>query len=296
MLPVGHFFDFLTYPESRWEILFEEFEACGATHLTIAAPEAEQMLSRPVILGKFRKMGEKYHLKFHDAHGLHGYDQAWDLNVENQERRPVMLELHRLCIRMLASLGVKTYTMHIGAQACYRNGWFGRERELRELALASLEKLLPTAEREGVVIAIENSFEPSNTPDELLYYIDRIKSPALGICFDAGHAVMMSDDAVPRDRDENEDRHRKVAWNGQLRFQHDALGMLSPWIVTAHLHDNDGHQDLHDLIFRGVADWGKYIRGLRKCPKLLSIQDEVRFGGAPIALMCKAFDRLMKLS
>ena len=289
----SHFFDFLTYPESRWEILFEEFEACGATHLTITAAVAEQMLSRPGILKKFRMMGEKYHIKFHDAHGMHGYDQAWDLNIEDPDRRPIMLELHRISFRMLASLGVKTCTLHIGAQCCYQNRWFGRESKLRELALDSLEKLLPAAEREGMILAIENSFEPSNTPEELLYYIDRIQSPALGICFDVGHAVMMSDDAVSRDRDENEDPNRKAAWHGQLRFQHDALGTLAPWIVTAHLHDNDGHEDLHNLIFRGTADWNRYIQGLRKCPKLLSIQNEVRSGGAPISVMCKAFDRLM---
>jgi uncharacterized repeat protein (TIGR04076 family) len=45
-----------------------------------------------------------------------------------------------------------------------------------------------------------------------------------------------------------------------------------------------------------IADgWSKTISGLRKCPKLLSIQNEVRFGGAPIAVMCRAFDRLMSL-
>ena len=292
---VSHFFDFVTYPESRWEILFGEFEACGATHLTIAGPEAEQMLSRPVMLQKFRQLGEKYHLKFHDAHGLHGYDQAWDLNIEDMERRPVMVELHKACIQLLASLGVKTYTMHIGAQCCYQGKWSGREQILRELALDTLEKLLPTAEREGVIIAIENSYEPVNTPEELLYYIGRIQSPALGICFDAGHANMMADDSICRDRDENEDPHRKGCWHGQLQFQHDALGKLSPWVVTAHLHDNDGHQDQHNLIFSGVNDWGKTISGLRKCPKLVSIQNEVRFGGAPIAVMCRAFDRLMQL-
>ena len=295
MIPTGHFFDFLTYPENRWDILFGEFEACGATHLTIAAPELEQMLSRPVMLKKFRQLGDDFHIGFHDAHGLHGYDQAWDLNIEDPARRPVMVELHKLAIRMLASLGVKTYTMHIGAQCCYQGRWFGRERILRELALDTLEKLLPAAEREGVIIAIENSFEPSNTPDELLYYIGRIRSPALGICFDAGHAVMMSDDAVLRSEAENEDPYRKACWCGNLHFEHDALGRLAPWIVTAHLHDNDGHKDQHELVFRGVADWNQYISSLRNCPKLLSIQDEVRSGGAPIAVMCKEFDRLMNL-
>ena len=51
----------------------------------------------------------------------------------------------------------------------------------------------------------------------------------------------------------------------------------------------------HERKKREVNGWGKTISGLRKCPKLLSIQNEVRFGGAPIAVMCRAFDRLMRL-
>jgi len=295
MIPVSHFFDFITYPENRWDVLFGEFEVCGATHLTIAAPEAERMLGRPSMIRSFRRLAEQHHLLFQDAHGLHGYDQAWDLNVDDMDRRPVMLELHKCCIRILASLGVRTYTMHIGAQCCMQGRWFGHEDHFREMALDSLEKLLPAAEKEGVIIAIENSFEPVNTPDELLYYIRRIDSPALGVCFDAGHAAVMSDDSVPRDRDENDDPHRMAAWHGRLVFQHDILKTLAPWVVTAHLHDNDGHQDLHNLIFSGVTDWKKTMDGLRKCPRLLGIQNEVRFGGAPIASMCAAFRRLQDL-
>ena len=294
-LAVSHFFDFQKYPEDRWEILLEEFAECGATHLTVTSPIAEQMMGRPAVYKKFRKWGERFDLKYLDAHGLWGGDQAWDLNVEDPERRPWMLEQHKFCIRLLASLGVKTYTMHIGAQCCVLKRWFGGEDRLRDLACQSLEALLPVAEKEGVIIAIENSFEPSNSPEELLIYLKRFPTPALGVCFDAGHATVMSDDAVPRDRDENGDPNRIVSWHGQLKFQHDALGTLAPHIVTAHLHDNDGHRDLHQLVFDGVTDWKKCMDGLRKCPRLLSIQNEGHGGCASIARMCKTFDRLVEL-
>ncbi|MBQ9337789.1 MAG: sugar phosphate isomerase/epimerase [Lentisphaeria bacterium] len=292
---VSHFFDFQTYPENRWEVIFEEFAECGATHLTVTARIAEQMMGRPAVYKKFRQLGEQYHLKFLDAHGLWGGDQAWDLNVEDLERRPWMLEQHKFCIRLLASLGVKTYTMHIGAQCCVLKRWFGGEDRLRDLACQSLEELLPVAEKEGVIIAIENSFEPSNSPEELLFYLKRFPTPALGVCFDAGHATVMSDDAIPRDPSENEDEYRSRSWHGQLKFQHDALGTLSPHIVTAHLHDNDGHRDQHLLIFDGVSDWKKYMDGLRKCPRLLSIQNEASWGVASISRMCKTFNRLLEL-
>ena len=290
---VSHFFDFITYPEKRWDVLFEEFAQCGATSLAIDSATGEQMMGRPGVLKTFRELGEKNGLKFVDAHGLWG-GEFWDLNVADPDRRPYMLDQHKLCIRLMASLGVKTYTLHIGALCCVRNTWLGHEDFLRGLALETLEALLPVAEKEGVLIAIENSFEPSNSPEELLYYLKRIQSPALGVCFDAGHAAMMDADIVPRDRDENGDNYRG-AWQGKLAFQHDALGMLSPYIVTAHLHDNDGHRDLHQLIFSGVNDWKKVIDGLRKCPRLVSIQNEASPGSASIARMCRAFDRLTAL-
>ena len=290
---VSHFFDFNNYPENRWDVLFEEFAQCGATSLAIVSGVGEQMLGRPEVQKTFRKLGEKHGLKFADAHGLWG-GEFWDLNVAEEDRRRFMLDQHKLCIRLMASLGVKTYTMHIGALCCVQNTWLGHEDFRRGLALASLEALLPVAEKEGVIIAIENSFEPSNSPEELLYYLKRIQSPALGVCFDAGHAAMMDADIVPRDRDENGDDYRH-AWQGKLVFQHDALGMLSPYIVTAHLHDNDGYRDLHQLIFSGVSDWKKNMDGLRKCPRLVSIQNEVASGTASIARMCRAFDRLTAL-
>jgi len=293
-LIVSHFFDFTTYPEKRWEVIFEEFAGCGASALTVSPDIAEQIMGRPSVLKTFRKLGEKYHLKFVDAHGLWG-GEFWDLNLDDPDRRPFMLEQHKLCIRLLASMGVKTYTMHIGALCCVQNRWYGKEDFFRSLALNTLEELLPVAEREGVTITIENSFEPSNAPEELLFYLDKIQSPALGVCFDAGHAIMMADDSVPRDRDENGDDYRLSSWHGRLKFQHDALGMLAPYIVTAHLHDNDGYRDLHQLIFSGVGDWKKIMDGLRKCPRLVSIQNEVTSGGASIMRMCRAFDRLTAL-
>ena len=292
---VGHFFDYRKYPEDRWEIIFEEFAECGAKSLTITSGILEQMMGRPAIWKKFREYGEKYHLKFVDAHGLWGGDQAWDLNVEDLERRPLMLEQHKLSFKLLTALGVRTCTLHIGAQCCVQKRWAGNEDHFRSLACQSLEALLPAAEKEGIIIAIENSFEPSNTPDELLHYLGRFDTPALGVCFDAGHATMMDADVIPRDPAENLEDYRMVSWHGQLKFQHDALGTLTPYVVTAHLHDNDGHRDYHNLIFEGIADWKKYMDGLRKCPRLISLQNELRGGGASIARMCKAFDRLLTL-
>ncbi|MBQ7209225.1 MAG: sugar phosphate isomerase/epimerase [Lentisphaeria bacterium] len=289
---VSHYFDFDVYPESRWEVLFEEFAECGASSLALRRETLAQMLGRPSIVDKLRRCGEKYKLKFFDAHGLWGGNQTWDLAVEDVARRPLMFEQHKLCMRILASLGVRTYTMHLGNQ-CFEDRWVGHEDFYRDLVTRSLEELLPAAEKEGMVLCIENQYDPEAAPDELLRYVRRLRSDALGICFDAGHAAIMADDTIPRDRDENGDENRMRYWHGRLKFQHNALEQLAPYVVTAHLHDNDGCSDLHKLIFDGVIDWKKYMAGLRKCPRLLSIQDEALPEAASIARRCRVFRELL---
>lgn len=149
--------------------------------------------------------------------------------------------------------------------------------------------------KNNITIAIENAFEPSNAPEELLIYLEKITSPSLGACFDAGHATMMDLNSVPRTRDENNDPQRIRSWHGKLQFQENALEKLSPYTVTAHPHDNDGCRDLHQLVFQGVADWDKYMRLLRNAPRLTSIQNESKKSAFPIGEMCRAFDKLVSL-
>ena len=43
---VSHFFDFDVYPESRWEVIFEDFAECGASSLTLR--KRMQPFSEPV--------------------------------------------------------------------------------------------------------------------------------------------------------------------------------------------------------------------------------------------------------
>lgn len=51
-----------------------------------------------------------------------------------------------------ADLGCRTYVMHIGAFDCYYKDT--TLEEMRRLAVESLEKLIPAAEKLGIIIAI----------------------------------------------------------------------------------------------------------------------------------------------
>jgi sugar phosphate isomerase/epimerase len=290
---VSHFFDFADYPQNEWADIFAEFARNNAEYITINTALLKLMLTDEKVIDTFIELGREFNIKFCDIHGLCG--KGYDLNTPDEKAREIMIQHHAKAFEIAEKLGVKTYVMHIGAWCCVENCWYEQQDFLRQLAIESLEKLLPIAEKYGVTIAIENAFEPSNTPDELLYFLERVKSPALGACFDAGHATMMSDVMVKRDRDENDDPNRKPLWHGRLEFQSDALEKIAPYVVTCHLHDNDGYNDQHKLIFSGVANWQKYMDTLRKCPRLVSLQNEIKSNGAPIAEMCQAFERLLKL-
>ena len=290
---VSHFFDFADYPQNEWADVFAEFARNNAEYITINTALLKLMLTDEKVIDTFIELGREFNIKFCDIHGLCG--KGYDLNTPDEQAREIMFQHHAKAFEIAEKLGVKTYVMHIGAWCCVENCWYEQQDFLRQLTIESLEKLLPIAEKYGVTIAIENAFEPSNTPDELLYFLERVKSPALGACFDAGHATMMSDVMVKRDRDENDDPNRKPLWHGRLEFQSDALEKIAPYVVTCHLHDNDGYNDQHKLIFSGVANWQKYMDTLRKCPRLVSLQDEIKSNGASIEEMCQAFDRLLKL-
>ena len=196
-----------------------------------------------------------------------------------------MIEDHKMGLAYAAEFGCKTYTVHIGPY------YEGMEKPIFE----ALEQLIPEAEKNGVVFAIENGFDPGNSPDALLQYLKKFPSEYFGCCLDTGHANVM--DARPDKKMELYASYVKNNWNNDIRQEPDPIGKLSDYLVTSHLHDNDGYSDAHMLPGTGTAPWDKWIPALKKCPRLVSLQNET---GAlthrvSIRKMCETFDKLMKL-
>ena len=158
-----------------------------------------------------------------------------------------------------------------------------------------LEKLIPAAEKLGIIIAIENSFEPSNTPDEVLYFLNYFNTPVLGCCFDTGHANIMA--KTPGKDPAKYASYMNVCWKNGVVEEADAFGKLAPHIVTCHLHDNHGQYDDHDLPGNGNIDWQHVMPTLARAPKLQCIQNEVApiSNRIPIAALCRTFDRLKSM-
>ena len=98
----------------------------------------------------------------------------------------------------------------------------------------------------GVTVAVENIFRQSTDevsyrvdPRELACVVSAVDSPALGVCFDFGHAFISASEAG---------------------FAIDeALRAVAPRLVHVHIHDNFGKPSIPnarsiDMMFRGAGD------------------------------------------
>jgi sugar phosphate isomerase/epimerase len=90
----------------------------------------------------------------------------------------------------------------------------------------------------GIKIAIENVFE--DEPANLMLLMEEMRSDSFGVCFDSGHFNLFS--RIPLDE-----------W----------IGMLKPYIVELHLHDNDRTADKHLPVGEGSFDFPSLFELIR---------------------------------
>ena len=95
-----------------------------------------------------------------------------------------------------------------------------------ETGLNRFLRLCEVAERANVDLAFENL----RAPGRLYEFMQRIDSPRIGVCFDAGHNHCFCPD-------------RRICRDFGDR------------IKAVHLHDNDGTQDAHNIPGDGTIDW-----------------------------------------
>lgn len=115
----------------------------------------------------------------------------------------------------------------------------------REGNLQLIQKLLPTLEEHGVVLAIENIFGLGfgdvhlSTAEDLLFYVDHFKSDCVGACLDTGHAVTRKQNPV------------------------EAVLKLGSALKALHVHSNMPGHDLHlpPCMIRNV-DWQRFYAAL----------------------------------
>jgi sugar phosphate isomerase/epimerase len=141
-----------------------------------------------------------------------------------------------------------------------------------DAAMTSIEHLRAFAKPLGVGILIENIPNELSTPEKLVEFIRAAHFEDVGICFDLGHAHLMSD--VPQ-----------------------ACDTLKNHIRSTHVHDNARDRDSHLWPGDGSIDWKQAMEVLRTVPHqpplLLEIEGEEKIN--PIEKIEGAFKKLEEL-
>jgi sugar phosphate isomerase/epimerase len=110
-----------------------------------------------------------------------------------------------------------------------------------EAAMTCIEHLRAFAKPLGVQILVENIPNELATPDRLVEFIRLSRFEDVGVCFDLGHANMMSNVA-------------------------EAFESLKSHIRSAHVHDNKKDRDSHLWPGSGTIDWKEAAELLRSSP------------------------------
>ncbi len=138
-----------------------------------------------------------------------------------------------------------------------------------EAAMTSVEHLRAFAKPLGVRILLENIPNDLSTPERLIEFIQTSHFDDVGICFDLGHAHMMSN--VPQ-----------------------AFETLKAYIHSTHVHDNNKDRDAHFWPGGGSIDWKQAMELLQSAPQtpalLLEIEENEKIN--PLEKMAETFEKL----
>ena len=263
-VPVTYLFDFMRPDENEMAYAMHEFAVNGAKHLVLSDTLIRRIMEDRSLQDTLLKQMEAEGLSFRDAHAPFG---LWlDLNCPEGPARPQMLMRQKLSMQITADMGVDTITIHVGNETKYPD--CPLETQI-ESVRKSLAELLPLAEELGLTICIENIWHRINTPERLLAWKKEFPTDALGFCYDAGHANLMT-------RERSREAAPFYVW-GELypQFDEHILEKMLPHVVNCHLHDNNGLTDQHLNRGAGTVDWPKVLSLLKTAPRLKVIQSEV---------------------
>jgi len=174
------------------------------------------------------------------------------VDVDKRRRIEAMDEIKR-ALEVAESIPFRFLVQHIGLVNEYDDG-----RKF-EAALSSIEHLRAFARPLGVNLLVENIPNELSTPEKLMELIRALHYDDLGVCFDTGHAHIMSS-------------------------VHQAFRVLENRIRSTHVHDNQGDRDAHLWPGAGKIDWNQTMQSLQSAQHapvlLLEIEGEE---GAPVS-------------
>lgn len=194
--------------------VLERIARAGFTHVHWCQHWEGDYWYTPSEIRRIRGWLGQLDLSLLDLHASRGEEQNWSMPDEYCRSAGVELIANRL--RMTAELGGRAIVLHAPI-----DGDIASQQR-------SLEALLPLAEELDVGVALENLVDGGFT--RVAQLLHRFDSPALGFCYDSGHAAIAADTT-------------------------DCTAAQVGRLLAVHLHDNDGVEDAHMLPLEGVVDW-----------------------------------------
>ncbi len=181
------------------------------------------------------------------AHAVHApttesyRDGVWGASYSvahgDEARRRAAVEEAGAAIRAAHGLGAGLVVVHPGIPTAQSPA---TRDNRRDAFVRSVEELQHVAAPLGVRLALEVIPNPIADADALVRLLeDEIEPDGVGICLDTGHAFMQGDVA-------------------------DAIETISGYLITTHLHDNDGEHDSHQVPFAGRINWTTTMMAFRK--------------------------------
>jgi sugar phosphate isomerase/epimerase len=186
-------------------------------------------------------------------------------SVDRAARVEAMDEIKR-ALEIAEQIPFRFLVQHLGAV----NESFSEKKF--EAAMTSIEHLRAFAKPLGVRILLENIPNELSTPEKLVEMIQGAHFEDVGVCFDFGHAHMVSSVS-------------------------EAFEILRKHICSTHVHDNDKLRDTHLWPGQGTINWKEAMELLRSAPQtpplLLELAEDEKVNS--LEKLPEAFDKLQEI-
>ena len=183
---------------------------------------------------------------------------AQDFSAYDRAERYAAMETG---IRGTALLGAPNFVIHCIMPFGENNP--AHKEELWQMNLDHFTPLCDLAGELGVTVCFENlpfTSLPLSRWNETLEFVRLMNHPAMKMCLDTGHAAVYGDSPAAAVRTIGKDL-----------------------LAALHVHDNDGHGDLHWRPGEGVIDWVDFTKALHEIgyEGCVSLETSVKHEGDP---------------
>ncbi|MBQ9338510.1 MAG: sugar phosphate isomerase/epimerase [Lentisphaeria bacterium] len=271
MIPVTYSYPWTRSSELDRRAVLKNLADNGVRRLVLSSKIIEDLIIHPGQLFVYRKELAEYGLTLMDAHAPWGTWQDPGMPLEQYHEDIILRE--KMAIRICGEVGVTSLTFHTGNTFKSIFGPFTLD-DYYAMLIRSMEELLPTAEKAGVVLCLENQWTPLNQSAYLLKAVKHFDSPLVGICYDSGHAHLCECGSADPGRSTV-----PYVWNDiglPVVWETDMISKFRPWVVNCHFHDNHGFDDEHKLPGNGTIDWAHIMSVLADAPRLQCVQSEAK--------------------